>query len=194
MPITAATIYPLVKGALVSSSLTGGQSDLLALAISQGLGDYVLSGLTFNSVDSGTAGSGVGTNVPGTVFLSGTIVYANLIASMSASSISGSSAPVLAQAIADSISQSFALAIPTINTFSVGVGTGVCTFVPAGASGFMVNAFNSNSISGTYGAALANAIGVALDTSLLTVVFNTVIVGSPSTAPSAGFSIGGTLI
>ena len=194
MPITAATSYPLVRSALAASSINGSRSDLLALAVSQGLGDYVLSGLTFVSVDTGTAGTGVGTSIPGSIYLPSSVLASNLLTPLTAAQIKGTFAPILAQSLADSISSAFLGAIPIINTFSVGVGSGVCTFVPAGASAFMINAFAANSLNGTYGPALAGAIGNALDASLLTVVFNTVIAGSPSIAPSAGFSVGGTLI
>jgi hypothetical protein len=189
MAMNPATLLPIMLGILPTGGVLGIGMPQLANGLANGLSIYVQSGITVKSVDTGTAGAGVGSGV-------GIIVPPAIIASMTASflanGMAGVMSPPFATAVANGFMQSFALAQIVVASAGVGVGAGVATLNPN--PGVSVGAF----LAGLTGAGLvgisvtqlASAVALGLDQVLPTSTGIIAIAGSPSIVPAVGIGLG----
>ncbi len=193
MPVSELSFAPVLAASLASKSITGSSSIQLSSAIAQGLSNYILGPLTFNSVTTGTLGTGVGANIPGTIQVPSQALTSSIYANFLSQSISGSSSLALAQGVASGISNCFLLCTPNIASPTVGVGSGIGTFFPTSCIPFMSAAFASKGLTGTSAFSQASAIANAVDLILAVTPVNVIIAGSPSIIPSGGLAVGGKL-
>lgn len=175
---------------MFGNSIVGIAAPSLATGLANSLVYSAQTGIQVNSIDTGTVGVGTGN---GFGILISPSVLSNAISLMfTAHGILGISATPLANAISIGLSQSMLTASIQTSNPTVGVGTGVVTLLPnlasihaafrLGLSSVNINGVKSESLisaaSEGFGMALSSATGVIL------------IVGTPSTIPSAGVGLG----
>jgi hypothetical protein len=190
MPLVVPIISGIINANLAGNAVVGISSPQLALAVATGFVQYVLTGITINTIDVGTAGSGAGTGV-GFVLPTPTLI-GTLTATFTGAGINGIMKFPIVNAIANGISQSLLSAF--INTVHVGVGagTGKASIVPnSGVSiPLMVAGFTGNGLVGISSRPLAVAIAQGIDQALPTATGQVVIVGGTGPSPATGTGFG----
>jgi len=183
------TLTQIVLGSLVSNGIIGTSAPQLASGLANGLSIYAQTGITVQSVDTGTLGAGIGT---GTGIIVSPAITASMIAAFTANGIIGSIAIPLANAVAISFTQAFATAL--INTVSagVGVGSGLVVLVPnpGVSSGIFFAGLTSAGLMGISKIQLATAVAAGLDQILPSCTGVVVIAGPPSISPGASVGVG----
>jgi hypothetical protein len=189
MPMDPVTLTQIVLGSLVSNGIIGTSAPQLASGLANGLSIYAQTGITVQSVDTGTLGAGIGT---GTGIIVSPAITASMIAAFTANGIIGSIAIPLANAVAISFTQAFATAL--INTVSagVGVGSGLVVLVPnpGVSSGIFFAGLTSAGLMGISKIQLATAVAAGLDQILPSCTGVVVIAGPPSISPGASVGVG----
>jgi hypothetical protein len=189
MALNSFIISNIIYVNLSSMGILGSATPQLSDGLADGLVDYATDSITVQSIDTGTAGSGVGTGFG--VILSPTI-YLAMNGSFIANGIIGVFSPSMATAIASAFIQSFALASISTNSVGVGVGAGVAAMIPVPgvSTGIFLAALNSAGVNGPNVPQLASAVATGLDIALLTSFAPVIIAGPPSPIPSAGTGFG----
>lgn len=192
MALIPATLTTLMVGSFNSLGMIGTAVPSTANAISTGLVPYILASAVVNTVDTGTAGAGVGTGTVTGIFPAG--LSAALVGSFSSNGMLGTATPQFTQALGNSIVPFLLTAqVSTINTgVATGTGSGKVTgFEPNSMAGFLIASFAANGLTGTSLPQLANAIAQGVCLYLNASLFaSVVIVGAPVVPPVPGVGTG----
>jgi len=186
MPLTPPGLIGPILSNLVSTGHIGIATPQLAAGVAAGV-MYWSPLVTVISVGAGTLGVGVGI-IPFVV--PPPLLLGSMAIGFASSALIGIFSPLtivgLSTGLALGLIQGLVLTIhPT-----VGLGAGVCKFVAPPAGPLMLAGFASVGLIGLSAIQLANAIGMALDLTLLALVLPTPILGPPSILPGAGVGIG----
>jgi len=189
MPIDPGTTTPIFNGMLVANGLIGPGTTQLAAGLAAGLFQYASTAITVSSIDVGTLGVGVGSGIG--VLLLPSVVLGALSPMMSGNGVLGPLAPSMANAIANGVAASLALAAISTNNPGVGIGAGKLQLLPTGAGGTtFAAAFKAAGMGGSMVSALGHAVGMALDAVISTALGVVAIVGPPNVLPGAGVGFG----
>jgi hypothetical protein len=190
MAINQITVLPIVTGALTSNGIVGVSMPQLALALTNGLVQYVLTGITITSQDVGTVGSGVGTGFG--ISLEVPILFQNFQTTFTAAGINGTHSRLIINAISTAYSSVFRIANMVTTNVGVAVGTGVVSVIPNTIISIptYIGNFTASLLLGISAPALATAIAKGLDQSLPTAKGTVIIAGPPSSTSSTGNGLG----
>jgi hypothetical protein len=184
-----ATLTPVFLSQLVAVGLIGPSTIQLATGLANGTSIYATTVVTFQSIDGGTLGAGVGLGAAPTV--PPTIIPA-MIGTFTGHGILGPFSIPTATGVANGMMLAFKLAIVQTVSAGVGLGAGVGFCIPApGASvGIFTTAFIAAGMAGPSTIQLASAVATGLDIVLPTTIAPVAIVGPPNILPGAGTGIG----
>ena len=186
MPINPAAVAGALLVSLPASGNIGMSVPRLAAAIGAGMTLWATSSLAVVTVDVGTLGAGVGLLpcvVPPSLLLAG------MLTSFPATGHAGPRAPALATGVALGLAAAFPLGMITTVHPTVGVGTGVATFVGT-AIPSMIAGFAATGLVGPMAVPTATAVGMGIDIAMAAFKIPVPIVGPPSIAPSGGAGAG----
>jgi len=195
MALVATALEGLLISQFASSGILGTSSPLLAKALSLGISTNILAMAQVTTVDTGTAGAGVGTST--VLGISAGILGPLMVGNFASVGMLGAFSAPLALAI----SQGFGIWFLTNQTTTVhagvglGVGTGKVIGLDPGSMGQMIQGFMASfGLLGTFSPLLAQAVALSIVTHILaTGTVITPIAGPPSIVPSAGTGIGKVL-
>ena len=175
---------------MFGNSIIGTAAPSLATGLANGLVNSVQTGIQVNSIDTGTVGIGTGNGFG--ILISPSVLFNAISLMFTAHGILGISATPLVNAISIGLSQSMLTASIQTNNPTVGIGTGVVTLLPNLVS--IHEAFrlglSSVNINGVKSESLISAVSEGLSMALLSATGVILIVGTPSTIPSAGVGLG----
>ena len=186
MPLVPPLLTASIVAGLASSGLTGPS----AIQLAQGVGLGVFTWAQFlvvNTVDVGVRGVGVGVTP---FFIPPPVLMANLTGFYASNGQAGPTAPLEVVGLSNGLSIGLALGTLQTQHPQVGIGSGVAYVAGPPALPFLLAGFASSGIIGPLAPAKANAISMALLTSLATLLVPIIIVGTPSLSPSAGIGQG----
>ncbi|HEY8096308.1 MAG TPA: hypothetical protein VIE65_09510, partial [Methylobacter sp.] len=126
------------------------------------------------------------------IILPSPVLIGTFQSTFTANGINGVSRSQIILALANAISQAFAIGlITTVNT-GVGAGTGIASFIPnSGLSvPMMIAGFTASGIAGISSVPLATAIALGIDQAIPSAIGQVVIVGGAGLFPSTGFGLG----
>lgn len=187
MPIAFPAITGILTPSLFSAALIGVETPRLASGVATGL-VYWVPQVTISTVDAGSAGVGTGVPIPWVV--PQPVLFANLSANIPPAGFFGIFTPPLILGLSIGISTAFLQMLLSTTHPTVGVGSGVARFAAPPAATSMVAGFASAGLVGEAAPRLATAIGVALDSTLASLVMPVAIVGSVSPSPASGAGTG----
>lgn len=190
MPLVPPAMTALLSGYMASSGITGISNSVFATGVASGFVQYVLSSVTVQTVDVGSAGGGAGT---GTGFrLPTSVLVGTLQASFQGAQIRGPMAQPLIASIARAVSDTVGIAVATTVHAGVGVGSGKVTLIPNTLASvpLMQTSFAGVTMTGVSSPVLAAAIAQGIDQALPSTVGVVVIAGPPSPSPGSGTGLG----
>jgi len=193
VPLDPLTINGFLYPAMVSSGMLGTGVAQFSWALSSGLSECFLLGVRVETMDSGSAGVGIGSGPPGSITLLPTSISSIMPGIMSSAGLRGVSIPMLTLALSESIPLILIQAAVVTSSPLVGTGAGLGTLISTGAYPYLAKNFKANGMLGSSSDILALAIGEVLDASLPTSTVKVVIAGSASPLPSTGVGIGGII-
>jgi len=190
MALNYGSVYPLFLKELPVNALTGVSAPLLASGLTTGISNYLLSGITIQTFDSGTVVPGTPGAGTGTISLNPLNLFAELIKEFPANLIAGISVLPISNAISMATSNSLSLASVSSIHPSVTAGTGAGSAVPSAAYPYISLGLKSVAFTGVLAESFSLAVARALESSLSSSVVNVVIAGPPSTTPGTGIGTG----
>lgn len=187
MPVTIPGIVGAVSPNLLAVALIGTDVPKLSLGVANGTANWV-SQITVQTVDAGTAGAGSGGPLP--VVVPTPLLQGAMTAGFSSNGLLGIFSPLLITGLTNGLVLAFAQMLIKTTHAGVGTGSGVATFRAPPASVAMVAGFKSAGMVGDATERMANAVGLALDTTFASLVIPVPIVGSASPVGASGTGVG----
>lgn len=179
MAVVSATAFPIIQASLVSNGLTGPSNVLFAQGLASSLAPFLLT-IPVNTVHVGIVGTGTGT---GKVTLLAPQGIAIIGASLASVGIIGPSAPILAKAVAQGVSQVITgLAQVQVALAGTSTGTGTGTLFAANAASYypiLLSSFTASGLRGPTTPLLAQGLSQGIAQWFKTGIVNTVDVGTP---------------
>ena len=187
MPIALPAISGVLTSNLFAAALIGTDTPRLASGIANGVVFWVPT-IQVTTVDAGSAG--VGTGVPLPWLVPQPLLLALLTANIPPAGFTGLFAPSLIIGLANGLATAFLSMLVSTTHPTVGTGAAVAKFASPPAAGPMNAGFKAAGLVGDAAPRLATAIGLALDSTIASLVIPMVVVGSASPSPSTGTGTG----
>jgi hypothetical protein len=196
MALVATGLQGMLIGQFAANGLLGTSTAQLANALSQGICLNLLATAQVTTVDSGTAGAGVGASK--VIGINPGALIPMMIGQFASQGMLGTMSVALAAAISNGFCTWFLASNQTQTVHSgVGAGVGQGTVVglsPSGMANMIKGMMAANGLLGTYSPKLADAIGNAIVPHVMSMgVVITPIVGPPSPSGSSGTGTGKVL-
>lgn len=187
MPVTVPGLMGALIPNLVAVSMLGTGAPKYARGVALGV-TYWVPKIRVITVDVGTFGAGKNAPLPIVVPLP--ILYANVVAGMTANGLAGTLMPVFALGLSNGLSLGFSQMLVNTTHPTVGVGTGVAKFLGPPAFSSILQGFTDAGLTGTMLPKKARALGMALDATFVSLVMPIAIVGPGSIVPGTGAGFG----
>jgi hypothetical protein len=172
---------------LTSAAMLGVGVPKLARALGIGLSQWTPL-ITVSTTDAGTAGTGKGVPMP--ILISQPLLYANLVAGMSAQGLIGVLMPAFILGLSNGLVAVYLQALTNTVHVGVGVGAGLAKFQPPPAFPFIQSGFVSMGMTGVAHVKLARAIAQGLERTFRALVQPQPIVGPPTPTGASGRGVG----
>jgi hypothetical protein len=196
MALIATGLQSMLIGQFAANGLLGQSSAQLAAALSQGITLNILATAQVSTVDTGTAGAGVGASK--VLGVNPGALTPMMIGQFAAQGMLGTMSSALANAISNAFCIWFLASNQTTTVHSgvgAGVGQGVVTGLsPSGMENMITGMMAANGLLGTYSPKLASAVANSIVPHLLSMgTVITPIAGPPSPTASTGTGSGKVL-
>jgi hypothetical protein len=187
--IDVVTTLPVFQGFLSSGGAAGPGSGQIAGGLAAGLFQYLTSAVVLTTVDVGTLG--VGTGFGQGLFLEPVSFTASLQGIALSHGLAGSFAPGLCSAISLGLCSALSAASVFTTHPLVGAGAGKVQIIPVGIGpAVFSSAMLAAGLTGPSAPSLGDAVGLALDSSIASVLGAVAISGPPNVYPSSGSGFG----
>jgi hypothetical protein len=186
MPLVAPALSATITAAIFAGGLIGPAVPKLGSGIGQGIALWVKQ-LKVTTLDAGAVGVGKGL---APLIIPQPLIMVNLLIAYAENGQLGVMAPLEASGIANGLFTGFAQGVISTTHPSVGSGAAVARIVGPPAFSSLMQGFLSVGITGQGASKKANAISMALNVVIQTLVLPVAIVGAPGPSPSSGSGSG----